>query len=296
MEAALQAAIDNGVTSFDTAPFYGFGLSEELIGQAVREKREQCYVATKVGLRWDGVSGMLHMKEPFRGVEYTVVRHAKAESILWEVDQSLARLGTDYIDLLQYHHPDPDTPLSESLTAMHQVVEQGKVRHLGVSNLTVNQIREVLEVGPITTTQNNYSLLRRDIEDELVPFCIENGIEIICYGPLGRGLLTGHSPPDRTFPEGDFRLRHAIFKPENLKLVNKAIDSIRPTAEDHGCNISQLVLAWTLTRPGVGTILVGIRNPEQAVSLAGVERIELSPETTQFIDETFRELLPKLKR
>ena len=234
------------------------------------------------------------MRETFQGVERVVVRHAKAESIIWEVEQSLRRLGTDWIDLLQYHHPDPDTPLEESLNAMHQVVQQGKVRHLGVSNLSVDQMREVLQVGPISTSQNSYSLLRRDIEQNLIPFCLENGIGILCYGALGRGILAGKTTSERAFPTGDLRLKQAIYRPENRKLINETIDHIRPIAKDHHCSVSQLVLAWTLRQSGIHSIIVGVRNPEQALSLAQVEQIDLNEQVINLIDTTFQALPPKL--
>jgi aryl-alcohol dehydrogenase-like predicted oxidoreductase len=293
--AALKAAIDHGITTFDTAPLYGFGLSEELIGRVIGDRRNRLFIATKIGIRWDGVPGMLHMKVTFRGAERVAVRHSKAESIVWEVEQSLRRLGTDYIDLLQYHHPDPDTPLAESLTAMHQLVKQGKVRSLGVSNLSVDQIREVLEVGPIATTQNQYSLIQRRIESELVPFCVEQKIGVLAFMALARSILAGTTTPDRTFPPGDHRAGMPFFLPQNRRLINQAIDQIRPIAEDLDCTVSQLVLAWTLTRPAIRSVIVGIRTPEQAISLAKVERLELSHHVAESIDAAFCTILPHLE-
>jgi aryl-alcohol dehydrogenase-like predicted oxidoreductase len=294
-KAAIHAALDHGITTFDTAPFYGFGLSEELIGRAIAGQRDRVYIATKIGLRWDGTPGKHHMDVTFGDREYVVNRHAKPDSIVWEVEQSLKRLDTDWIDSLQYHHHDPDTPLEESLSAMQRLVEQGKVRHLGVSNLTVDQIHSLQDVCQIATSQNQYSLLNRTVEDDLLPYCVEHKIDVLAYMALGRGILAGTTTVDREFPDGDHRQRIRYFLPGNIELINQGLADIRPIASDLGITLSQLALAWTLHRPAVRSIIVGIRNPDQVASLAQVSEVNLDQQIVDSIDSTFRNILPRLE-
>ena len=190
---AIQAAHDNGVTSIDTAPVYGQGLSEEIVGEAIKNiPRDKVQILTKYGMRWDLTKGVLGFKsKDNNGNDIDIYKYAGKDSIVKECEDSLRRLNTDYIDLYQIHWPDVTTPIAETMEAVEQLIEQGKVRYAGVCNYNAAQVKEAQEHINLVSNQVPYSMVLRDIEEDVVPFCITNNISILAYSPLQRGLLTG---------------------------------------------------------------------------------------------------------
>lgn len=261
---SIEAALSAGVTTFDTAPVYGYGKGEEIMGTVLKGRRDSVQILTKFGLRWDCEEGVhfYDIKEP--GGVYKLYRNARSESILKECEASLRRLETDYIDLYQCHWPDDSTPIEETMDALNQLVRQGKVRAIGVSNFNVEQISKAHQIAPIASNQPPYSMVRREIEKDVLPFCVDHNIATVVYSPLQRGLLTGRIRADQEFAEGDTRRVRPEFRPEFILYVNRFLDQIRPIAQKHNLTLGQLALNWTAHRPGITSVLVGARNAEQA--------------------------------
>jgi aryl-alcohol dehydrogenase-like predicted oxidoreductase len=275
---AMEAALDMGITSIDTAPVYGFGYSEELVGQVIRGKRDKVQVMTKFGLHWDTDKGICHFKAlDMEGRPVSIHKYASRDSVMRECEQSLKRLKTDYIDLYQIHWPDITTPIAETMEAVERLIQQGKVRAAGVSNYSASDMKEALKVLPIASNQVPYSMVCRDIEEEVVPFCLEHNVGILVYSPLQRGVLAGRIKPGHHFRTGDHRPDTPYYKLANVILINEFLDRIRPIAENRGVSLAQLVLRWTLQRPGITCILAGFRNEDQLAENAGALEFELSP-------------------
>ena len=275
--AAIQASIDHGATTIDTAAIYGQGYSEELVGKAIKGRRDQVQVATKCGMRWDDDRGSDRWETQDRhGNPLVVYRNAKPDSVIHECEQSLKRLGIDRIDLYQVHWPDTSTPVEETMHALVKLREQGKIDAIGVSNYDAAWLDRALKVAPLASLQPPYSLIQRKIEPAILPFCRDRNIGVIVYSPLERGLLTGKVGPDRKFPEGDHRASHKFFTIENRERVAKALDQIRPIAEVHSASLAQVVINWTILEPGITAALVGARNAAQAEANAGALRFALS--------------------
>ncbi len=286
--AAIQASIDHGVTTIDTAAVYGQGYGEEVVGRAIRGRREQVQVATKCGMTWDIPGGSDPWKTQDRlGKDITIYRNARPDSIPIECERSLKRLGVDVIDLYQVHWPDTTTPVEETMAALLKLHEQGKIRAIGVSNYDATWIKRAAAAGPLASLQPPYSLIQRKIEKEILPTCREHGIGVIVYSPLERGLLTGTVPADRVFPAGDHRASHKFFTPENRERVLGALGHVRPIAEEHGVSLAQMVINWTIQEPGITAALVGARNVEQAVHNAGALDFTLSPDERAEIRKAF---------
>ncbi|MBL8857011.1 MAG: aldo/keto reductase [Planctomycetes bacterium] len=279
---AIHAAIDHGMNAIDTAPVYGFGRSEEVVGRAIRDRRERVIVMTKIGLRWDKARGEPYFETVDQdGVKRSVFRHAGAASIQEEVEASLARMQIAHIDLIQVHWPDLATPVAETMGALLELRAQGKVRAIGVSNYTVAMMQEAraaLGPVPLASVQPKYNLLAREAEKELLPYCAAENIGAIVYSPLEQGLLTGRVTASRTFAVNDGRQKRATFTPENRALVNACLDRVvRPIAEKHSATIGQIVIAWTVAQRGVTSAIVGARTSEQAIENARAGAIELIP-------------------
>jgi len=284
---AIRASYEAGVTSIDTAPIYGMGLSEEIVGEAIKDlPRDQVQILTKFGMRWEGTNGVLAFKSKDNsGRNVDIYRYAGRDSIIRECEDSLRRLGTDYIDLYQIHWPDVTTPIAESFEAVARLIEQGKVRYAGVCNYNVAQMQEAEATVPLISNQVPYSMVRREIEAEVVPYCLESHKAILAYSPLERGLLTGKIKPGHAFAEGDHRANWKYFKDDNVARTNAMLDELRPMAEDKGCTLAQLVLRWTVQRPGITIALAGARNKDQAIQNAGATAVQLSEEEMTFISE-----------
>jgi aryl-alcohol dehydrogenase-like predicted oxidoreductase len=274
---AIHACRDHGITSIDTAPIYGFGLSEEIVGEAVLGDRSSYEILTKGGLRWNGTRGVHHFStRDNEGNEREVFKYAGKGSIISECEESLKRLGTDYIDLYQIHWPDDSTPIEETMEALELLLQQGKIRAAGVSNYSVQQMKRASEVIPLNSNQLPYSMVRREIEAEIIPWCLENHCSILAYSPLQRGLLTGKILPGYPFASGDSRPDLPHFRKNNLVIINQFLDTIKPIAEAKEITLSQLVICWTLQRPGITIALVGARNESQAKQNAGAAQVALT--------------------
>lgn len=255
---AIHAALDAGVTLIDTAPVYGWGRSEEVVGRAVKGKRDKVVLATKCGLWWHDDQGPLF----FELEGHTVHRVLKPETIRREIEDSLQRLGTDYIDLYQTHWQSPqpeDDPIAETMECLLRLKEEGKIRAIGASNVDVAQIQEYLRAGILDAIQPRYSMLDRKIEKDLVPYCREKKISTLVYSPLEQGLLTGKIGMDRDIAPGEFRNNIPWFMPENRQKVLAVLDGWKDLTKKYRCTLSQLVIAWTIAQPGITFALCGAR-------------------------------------
>jgi aryl-alcohol dehydrogenase-like predicted oxidoreductase len=288
---AIHASIDGGATSIDTAAVYGYGRSEELVGKAIKGKRDKVQVLTKYGLRWDSTEGehFFDWSDDENG-EKNIYRNARKQSIIHECENSLRRLQTDYIDLYQCHWRDPSTPVEETMEAMNQLLKEGKIRAAGVSNFTPADMEAASKVCPLASDQPPYSMIVRDIEKDVVPYCIEQNIALIVYSPLQRGLLTGKFKPDVQFKDGDHRANQAHFQPENIKRVNAFLAKIKPIADAHGASLGQLVLAWTVAQPGITAALVGARDAAQCKENLQADAIKLSADELKQIAQHLESL------
>jgi aryl-alcohol dehydrogenase-like predicted oxidoreductase len=296
--AAIQASLDAGVSTIDTAAIYGMGYSEELVAKAIKGHRDKVVIATKCGMRWDGPEDEGSDPWPQKdnsGKDVVIRKNARPHSIMYECEQSLKRLQTDVIDLYQIHWPDTSTPVEDSMSAMVKLKEQGKIRAIGVSNYDAEWLRRATAVAPIASDQPPYSIIQRKIEKDVLPFCREHNIGIICYSPLERGLLTGRVTMDRQFPPGDHRATHKFFRPENRQRVLTSLERIKPIAEQHKASLAQVVINWTIHEPGITAALVGARNAEQARHNAAAMNFTLTPDQRAQIraafDQTSHELL-----
>lgn len=284
--AAIGKAIDLSVTTIDTAPIYGFGHSERVVAKAVGKRRAEVQILTKFGLQWDSDEGRFHFEaQDPTGKGVKVYRNARKERVIAECEESLKRLGTDYIDLYQQHWPDPGTPIEETFEAVARLLKDGKILAAGVSNFPVEQMDAAGKTVPLASAQPPYSMVNRGIERDLLPYCMQNNIAVLVYSPLQRGLLTGKIGMDREFPPTDHRSGNVFFKPENRRRVLDLLAEMAPIAEAHRATLAQLVIAWTIDRPGITSALVGARDPRQAEENAGAANLILTEDETRRIDD-----------
>lgn len=290
--AAIHASLDAGVTTIDTAPFYGFGLSEEMIGEALQGKdRSQVQILTKSGLVWDGSNqgkGEYFFDAHDNGKDIPVYKYAGKANIIKEVEESLKRLRTDYIDLLQLHWPDATTPIQETMETLALLIQQGKIKAAGVSNYSVAQLQESAATLSLASNQVSYSMLNRSIEQALVPYALENNIGIIAYSPMERGLLTGKYFQQHTLKADDHR--NGYFSQFNLDKVATFLNSLAPLAADKKATLSQLVLRWTTQQKGISIVLAGARNATQATANAQAMQFTLTPDELAQIDKALANL------
>ncbi len=266
--AALRAALEVGMDAIDTAPVYGFGRSERVIGEALRGMARRPTLMTKVGLRWDDGRGPVFFEATGEKGETLVVRrNLRPDSIRAEVDASLARLGVDVLDLVQIHWPDPETPLADSLGALVELRAAGKLREIGVSNFSTALLADAeraLGAVPLASSQEKFSALSREIERELLPWMRKHSIGVLAYSPLAQGLLTGKMTAERRLASDDRRNEKATFTGKNRSSINATLNRVvRPIAEKHGATIAQVVLATTAAQPGITTVLAGARDADQ---------------------------------
>lgn len=296
---AIDAAIDHGINLVDTAPMYGYGRSEEIVGKAIAGKREKVVLATKCGLRWDDKDwpageGVLHFYGDEKGATSNtsatrIYKYLRPDSIRQEVEQSLARMKTDYIDLLQTHWQDETTPIEATMEALLQLKESGKIRAIGVSNVSVDQLRQYLAVGPVDVAQEKFSMLDRQIEQNgLLDLCKKNGVSLLAYSPMANGLLTGKISPDREFNEGDLRRGNPRFSPENIRRVNAALNDFSSIAEKHKATLGQLVIAWTAGQYEKMHVLCGARNEQQVIENAPAGDIVLTSDEMQMMADQMK--------
>lgn len=289
---SVRASIDHGVTTIDTAPFYGFGLSEEMIGEAIKSyDRSKVQLLTKFGLVWDGSNngkGDFFFDADDNGKKVPVFKYSSKENVIKEIEESLKRLQTDYIDLLQIHWPDSTTPISETMEAVETLIQQGKIRAFGVSNYNVSQIQEAQKTVQIASNQVAYSMLNKSIETDLLPFTITENIGIIAYSPMERGLLTGKYFTDGKLKENDHR--NGYFGKFDLQQVKTLVEELSSLANSKHISISQLVLRWTTLQKGISIVLAGARNAEQAISNAKAMDFDLSASELDFINQAISKL------
>ena len=284
---AIQAAFHHGITTIDTAPVYGFGRSEEIVGKAMQGIRRDSYqVLTKFGMNWKTQQG-----EPFfdttdnEGKPFKMHKWASKERVMQECDDSLRRLKTDYIDLYQIHWPDNSTPVHETFEAVQRLIEQGKVRAAGVCNYTTALVDEALKTIQLASNQVPFSLINRDVEKEIIPQAVNNGMSIIPYSPLQRGLLTGKIKPGHKFNEGDTREGNRFYTDENIRRTNELLQQIKPVADKYKASLTQVVINWTINQPGIGCVLVGARNEQQVKDNVGALSFTLETEDIRKITE-----------
>src|SRR6266487_425681 len=289
---AIKAAYDHGVTSIDTAPAYGQGLSEEIVGEAIQGiPRDKIQILTKFGLRWDMKKGEFHFKsKDNNGRDIDIYKFASKESLMKECEESLKRLNTDYIDLYQIHWPDTTTPIEETMNTIAQLIKEGKVRYAGVCNYNAEQLQEAQKYVKLVSNQVPYSMVKRNIEEDVVPYCMENHLSILAYSPLERGLLTGKMNPGYKFTDGDHRASLYFFKDENIERTNAFLEKLKPLAKEKNAKVSQLVIRWTIEQRGITVALVGARNAQQAVENARSIEITLTKKEIDFITEELDEL------
>jgi len=284
---AIKAAFEAGITTIDTAPVYGFGKSEELVGRAMEGvPRDQYQILTKFGMNWETEQGEYFFDSVDNdGKPFRMFKWASREKIMKECETSLRLLKTDYIDLYQIHWPDATTPISETFEAVQRLIEQGKVRAAGVCNYNAGQVSEALNTIQLASNQVPYSMINRGIEKDIIPQALEKGLSIIPYSPLQRGLLTGKIKPGHHFNEGDTREGNLFYTDENINRALNLLAEIKPIADNHGVTLSQLVINWTINRPGVACVLVGARDEHQVADNAKALDFTLSTEELNTITE-----------
>ena len=290
---AIQASIDAGVRGIDTAPMYGCGHSERVVGQALVGRRDRVTLMTKVGLRWDDPGGA-HFFDDWDddANPLPIHRNLSAVSVRYEVERSLERMGVDVIDLVQCHWPDPSTEIEETMDALAGVVRAGKARAIGVSNFKPELLErarvELASHGlPLANTQPRYSMVRRDIEADILPWCRDHEVGAIVYSPMEQGLLTGKVGLERVFAKDDGRSEDPAFSTENRTRVLRAIEATADLCATHGCTAAQLALAWCHHQPGVTAAIAGARSPEQAVENAKAASIVLTAAELQRLGAAF---------
>ena len=257
--AAIQKGLDLGINWIDTAAAYGLGHSEEVVGKAIKGRRDQIYIATKCGLVWDGRT------------DGTVDNRLKAWSIRKEAEDSLRRLGVDVIDLYQIHWPKPDEDLEEGWTEIARLVEEGKVRYAGASNFSVEQLQRVQNIHPVASLQPEYSMLERTVEKELLAYCAENGIGVIAYSPMASGLLTGKYTRGtmQSLAADDWRRKYSDHFREPALTANLVfVEQLTEIARRYDRTPGELAIAWVLRRPELTAAIVGARRPSQIESIA----------------------------
>ncbi|WP_316826202.1 aldo/keto reductase [Pedobacter miscanthi] len=283
---AVKASIDHGITTVDTAPFYGFGLSEEIIGEAIKGyDRTKIQLLTKFGLVWDGSNngkGEHFFDAENNGKAVPVYRYSSKASIIKEVENSLKRLGTDYIDLLQQHWPDSTTPIEESMEAVTQLIKDGKILAAGLSNADVTLLENAAKIHQPASNQVSFSMLNRAIQKDLIPYSLKNNMGIIAYSPMERGLLSGKYFNNEKLKANDHR--NGYFTQFDLEKVKSFLENITPVAAAKNASVAQLVLRWTTLQEGITVVLAGARNKEQAISNAKAMDFEISNDELAFIN------------
>ncbi len=277
----IQRALDLGINWIDTAAAYGLGHSEEVVGRAVKGRRDRIIIATKCSLAWDEESSR----------KGQVFNRLKAWSVRREAEDSLRRLGVDVIDLYQIHWPNPDADVEEGWTEIAKLIEEGKVRYGGVSNFSVSQLERIRAIHPVASLQPPYSLVVRGTEDELLPYCAANGIGVVCYSPMASGLLTGKFTPERiaALPPDDMRHKNGHFREPELTPNLQLIEKLRPIAANHGRSLGELAVAWVLRRPEVTAAIVGARRPQQVAEIVPAADWQLSPAKLDAIEAALAE-------
>jgi aryl-alcohol dehydrogenase-like predicted oxidoreductase len=280
--AAILAALDEEINWIDTAPIYGCGHSEELVGKALRQTKQKPFIATKCSLLWND--------------KREKISCLKAKSIRKECEASLKRLGIDRIDLYQMHWPEPDEDVEQGWEEMARLAEKGKVRYIGVSNFNIEQIKRIKKIAPVASLQPPYSMLNREVEDELLGYCAENNIGVVVYSPMQRGLLTGKFSQERLagLPLDDHRRRMPEFQEPQFSATLQLVDRLQPIANRSGRTLAQLAISWVLRRSEVTAAIVGARRPDQVKETAKAGDWKLVPEDIYKIEHLLKERQEKI--
>ncbi len=293
---AVHAALDSGINLIDTAPIYGFGVSEEIIGKAIEGRRDDVVLATKCTMVTNTTHGVHKFNSDARGPNpnghIAVQIYADPSSIRQEVEASLKRLKTDRIDLYQTHWQDTSTPIEETMSALLDLKKEGKIRAIGACNASVDELREYQKVGVLDSDQEKYSMLDRGLEQEQLPFCQHHHVAVLAYSPLARGLLTGKISADRVFAEGDQRRNDERFRVAYRERVNTMLGQFEPVAKRHGITLTQLAIAWTFHQPGLTHALCGARNPKQAQENAQAGSVELTSDDLKQLEDAMQRADP----
>jgi len=266
----IQTAIEIGVNWIDTAPFYGWGRAEQIVGKAIKGRRHQVHIFTKCGTIPDGNGGW--------------VENLKPESIREQLEESLRRLGTDHVDLYQFHDPDPRTPIEESWREMQRLIDKGKVRYGGLSNHPTNLIERALKVGAVVSSQNQYNPLQRLAETEIFPFCLEHEIGVLGWGSLSEGVLADNFDINKLDPN-DFRRRQVYAQQENHEKIQKIRQAFQQVANRHGGTMVHAVIAWELMHLALTAAIIGVRSENEAREMIGGVDWKLTPDDMNMIDD-----------
>lgn len=298
---AIHAAVDHGINIFDTAPIYGYGRSEEVLGKALAGRpREQILVATKCGLIWEKADwptgkGEFHFYATQDGpgtgaaTDYRIYKYLRPESIRNELEASLRRLRTDYVDLYQTHWQDDTSRISETMETLLALKKEGKIRAIGVSNVHCAHLDEYFACGEVDAMQEKYSLLDREIEtDGLLDYAKKKGMSLLPYSPLCRGLLTGKMDPARKFADSDGRAGMKRFSPENIRDINEKLAKLDGLCRNYGLSVAQLVIAWTFHKYGKTHVLCGARTPEQILENVAAGDTVLAEADVQKIENVMK--------
>ncbi|SEN46359.1 aldo/keto reductase [Lihuaxuella thermophila] len=268
---AIRTAYDHGVNFFDTAPFYGYGESERILGKTLKSVRDKVIIATKFGIVWNDQGGF--------------VMDVSRKNILREIDASLKNLDTDYIDLYQVHWPDHKTPIQETMETLNELVQSGKVRYIGVSNFSVEQMEEARKYAHVVSLQSPYNLLQRGVEKAEYPYAERVGMGFIPYSPLAQGLLTGKFNKTSHIPENDVRrLFNPLFKEGEFEENLKKVERIRTIADRYQRPMAQVAVNWLLAKPAVATVITGAKNKEQVMQNVRSAEWKLSSEDVTALD------------
>lgn len=272
---AIRKAYESGITTIDTAIVYGGGHSERIVAKALSDVRDKVVYASKV-----------------------FADRLSYDKLIASCEESLTNLNTDYIDLYQIHWPSgsfnsPVVPISESMKALNKLKEQGKIRAIGVSNFSHEQLAEASQYGRIDSLQPPYSLFWRQVEQDAMPYCVENNISILAYSSLAQGILTGKFGDDPQFAEGDHRADHRLFKPDNYQRVQKALKELKPIADQYNCSMAQLALAWLIAQPQTNAI-AGARNAQQVADNVRAVNLTISESDIKKIDQIGRQVTDRL--
>jgi aryl-alcohol dehydrogenase-like predicted oxidoreductase len=281
---AILTALEKGINWIDTAPVYGCGHSEELVGEALKQTSQKPFIATKCGRLWNENREAINCLKP--------------KSIREECHASLKRLGVQVIDLYQMHWPEPQEDMEKAWEEMAKLANEGKVRYIGVSNFNVEQIKRVRKIAPIASLQPPYNMLHREVEEELLGYCAENNIGVVVYSPMCRGLLTGKFSQERLagLPLDDHRRRKPDFHDPQFTATLRLVDQLRPIAERNKMTLAQLAISWVLRRSEVTAAIVGARKPEQIAETYAASDFELSSEDIEQIEQFLSERLEKIRR
>ncbi|MCP4258636.1 MAG: aldo/keto reductase [Planctomycetes bacterium] len=280
--AAILASQEAGINWIDTAPIYGLGHAEELVGKALKQTNHKPIVATKCSLLWND--------------KREKVSCMKAQSIRQECLDSLERLGIETIDLYQIHWPEPDEDLEQAWEEMAKLEQEGKIRYLGASNFKLEQIKRVHEIHPVASLQPPYSMLHREVEDELLTYCADNNIGVVAYSPMQRGLLTGKFSPERlaSLPLDDHRRKNSDFHEPKFTATLELVEQLKPIAERNDKTLAQLSISWILRRPEVTAAIVGARKPEQILETAPASDWDLNDDDIEQIEQLLVEHKEKI--